>query len=134
MEKKKILIVDDEYDLLKILNAELHADGYEVVVAMDGLQAVGMAREQEPDLILLDIGLPAGDGFSVMERLGNLPALAFIPIVIITARGRMEDRQRAAQAGAKAFFQKPFEVDELLSTIDKILNGSCEPVTQGPEW
>ncbi len=121
MDKKKILIVDDEKDLLETLSARLKANGYDVTVALDGVRAVSVAQAEKPDLILLDIGLPAGDGYSVMERISFITPLAMTPIIVITALDPVANRQRVLQAGAKAFFLKPVDTDKLLDAIKKAL-------------
>lgn len=121
MDKKKILIVDDEKDILETLSARLKANGYDVTVALDGVRAVSVAQAEKPDLILLDIGLPAGDGYSVMERISFITPLAMTPIIVITALDPVANRQRVLQAGAKAFFLKPVDTDKLLDAIKKAL-------------
>ena len=124
MNNQKILVVDDEKDLLHILNLGLRAHGYDVVVATDGLSAVTVAREQKPDLILLDIVMPAGDGFTVMDRLANMVPLAMVPVIVITGTEGLENMERAEQAGVKGYLKKPFEMDELLEMIQKTLQTS----------
>jgi two-component system KDP operon response regulator KdpE len=117
MDKAKILIVDDDHDIRRLLGHRLAADGYEPVFAGDAIAAVNQARKESPALILLDLGLPAGDGRLVMERLQAMPALEGIPILIITAREVGMERAALEQAGAAAIFQKPFDYDELLASI-----------------
>ncbi len=121
MDKKKILIVDDEQDLLEIMNERLRASGYEVATAADGVSAISVAQREKPDLILLDIGLPAGDGFSVIRRVKSLGPIALTPIIVITALDAFTNKERALEAGAKAFFQKPIDIDGLLAAIEKAL-------------
>jgi two-component system KDP operon response regulator KdpE len=120
MARKKILVVDDDQDQLRGLSVRLKANGYSVFSAADAVLAISLAREKEPDLVLLDIGLPGGDGFLVMERLRDLMPVA-IPIVIFTARDPLINRERALNAGAVAFLQKPVDNDELLAVIRKAL-------------
>jgi DNA-binding response OmpR family regulator len=124
MNGEKILIVDDDKDLLRGLNFQLRAHGYETVIATDGYSAISVAQKEKPDLIILDIGLPAGDGFIVMERLRNHPSLALIPIIILTARDLKINKERALKAGAVAFFQKPADNDKLLDVIQKAFRQS----------
>lgn len=131
MSRKKILIVDDDKDLLRGLNIRLKAHGYEIVFATDGISAINMARKEEPNLIILDIGLPGGDGFMVMERLSRLMSVAFTPTIILTARNlNSEDKLTLAGMGARAFFQKPADNNELLSNIRKALGEKDEPVPE----
>ncbi len=121
MDKKKILIVDDDEDSVKGLRLRLRAHDYNTAVALDAVSAISQAKNESPDLILLDLGLPAGDGFIVMERLANLDSLSSIPVIVLSARDAQVNKERALNAGAKAFFQKPADNDELLSAIRKAL-------------
>src|SRR5580765_5073934 len=102
MAKKKILIVDDNEDVAKGLRILFRAHDYATVMASDAVSAVSEARKENPDLIVLDLGLPAGDGYVVMERLNNIESLAAIPVIVFTARDETAHRQRALEAGAKA--------------------------------
>jgi DNA-binding response OmpR family regulator len=86
-----------------------------------------MAREHEPDLIILDLGLPGGDGFTVIERLKINPQLAVIPIIVVSARTGLVNQERALKAGVIAFLQKPVDNAELLAVIRKTLGGPAEP-------
>ena len=121
MSGQKVLIVDDDSNVLRGLSIRLKANGYNVVFASDGISAISTAREQEPDAIILDLGLPGGDGFSVMERLGAILPLSDIPIIVLTAREISGNREKALNAGAQAFLQKPVENEVLLETIRNLL-------------
>ncbi|UCH43076.1 MAG: response regulator [Dehalococcoidales bacterium] len=121
MTDGKILIVDDDQDLQRGLGVRLNANNYKVSFAMDAISAVSMARKEEPDLIILDIGLPGGDGFTVMQRLSSMANLASIPVIILTGRDSFGNEERAAAAGAKAFLQKPVDNDVLLTSIEEAL-------------
>lgn len=125
MAREKILIVDDDKDLLNGLTLRLSAYEYNVLLATDAASAVAMARKERPDVIILDIGLPGGDGFMVMERLRALELTAAIPIIILTAKDPSTNRERALKAGAKAFFTKPAKNEELLTAIRKAVG---EPI------
>ena len=117
MALAKILIVDDDQDIRRLLGHRLKSEGYEPVFAGDAISAVNAARKEVPDLILLDLGLPAGDGRIVMERLQAMPALEGIPVIIITARDLSLERDSLAQTGVFARFQKPFDYDALLAAV-----------------
>lgn len=117
MAKKRVLIVDDDPDVRAGLNIRLRASGYDTGFATDALSAVAEARKSNPDLILLDLGLPAGDGFVVMQRLKAMPQLAVIPVIVVSARDRAANENRALMAGAVAYFQKPFDDAALLAAI-----------------
>ena len=124
MDKKKLLIVDDDLELRRGLDIRFRANQYDTAHASDGMSAISMARKEEPDLIILDLGLPAGDGFTVMERLQAFADLACIPVIVVSAWDPRTNRQRALQAGAAAFFQKPVDNEELLAAIEKALGAS----------
>ena len=127
MSEKKILIVDDDRDTLLGMAIRLKASGYQVVSASDAVTAISVARKELPDVILLDLGLPGGDGFVVMDRLRNLIPTATIPVIVISARDPHGNQERAQKAGALAFFQKPADNDLLLAAIRKAL-GQPAPV------
>src|SRR3984893_13510414 len=105
MGNKKILIVDDDPDVRHGMHVRLKANHYDTFFAADALSSMAEARKHEPDLIILDLGLPAGDGFVVMERLKAVPSLAVIPIIVVSARDVRANQERALKAGAKAFLQ-----------------------------
>jgi DNA-binding response OmpR family regulator len=130
MDNKKILIVDDDPDVRQGMYVRLKANHYDVIFAYDGLTAMSEARKHEPDLIILDLGLPAGDGFVVMERLKAIPSLAVIPVIVVSARSGLVNRQHALSVGAKAFLEKPVDNAELLAVIHRALG---EPVPQDEE-
>jgi two-component system KDP operon response regulator KdpE len=117
MEKPKILIVDDDPDLRQALRTRLRANYYDTVQASDGYSAIAMAQKERPNLIILDLGLPAGDGSVVLERLQKSDTLSTIPVIVLTGRDPQLNEQRALLAGAKAYFQKPADNDELLAVI-----------------
>ena len=121
MTKKKILIVDDDQDLLRALVIRLKANDYETVVAADGYMATKMAKDENPDLVLLDIGLPIGDGFIVMDRIKDFTEDGTVPIIILSARDPAGNKERAMNAGAFAYFQKPADNNALLAAIEKAL-------------
>ena len=121
MSQKTILIVDDDPDVRLGLHLRLKANHYDVIFAADGMASIAEARKHIPDLIILDLGLPAGDGFSVMERLKANDSLALIPVIVLSARDRAANMDRALKAGAKAFLQKPVDNTQLLSVIRQVL-------------
>lgn len=117
----KILIVEDDQDMVRAIGVRLKAQGYSLVVANDAISAISTARKEKPDLIILDLGLPGGDGFVVMERLKSLPDLLLVPVIVVSARDPKMNEPLALQAGARAFLQKPFEGAELLAAIQNAL-------------
>ena len=118
---RKILIVDDDADTRQLLKVRLSSQGYETAFAADAVTAIAAAREERPDLILLDMGLPGGDGTVVMERLKTMPALAHIPIVVVSAQAPGITERRAAEAGAAAYVSKPIDNEDLLRKIRGLL-------------
>jgi len=122
MEKPKILIVDDDPDLRRALNLRLRASHFETAYATDGFSAIAMAQKERPDLIILDVGLPAGDGFVVLDRLQQNAALSCIPVIVLTARDPHATRDKIMHAGAIAYFQKPADNSELMHTIRTVLS------------
>jgi len=119
---KKILLVDDDKDFIRGMAIRLKASGYDTVFATDGIMAITVAKNEMPDLIILDIGLPAGDGFIVMGRLKGLMSVAFTPVIVLSARDPAEWKVKSLDAGARAFFQKPADQKEILAVIQRILS------------
>jgi CheY-like chemotaxis protein len=122
MSKGRILIIDDDLDLQRGLGIRLNAEGYEVVAAADAVSATTVARRERPDVIILDLGLPGGDGYIVMDRLKSL-LVGSIPVIVLTARDPATDRDRAKAGGAVAYFQKPVSNRALLSAIERARAG-----------
>jgi DNA-binding response OmpR family regulator len=120
MSGKTILIVDDDPDVRLSLNIRLKANNYNVIFAVDGVASIAQARKHMPDLIILDLGLPAGDGFTVLERLKANDSLSSIPVIVVSARDRNANRDRVLKAGARAFLQKPVDNAYLLSAIRQV--------------
>jgi len=121
MSLKTILVADDDPDVRLSLNVRLKANGYNVIFASDGLTCIEEAQKHVPDLIILDLGLSAGDGFSVLEWLKGSESLFTIPVIVVSGRDRNASRDRALKAGARAFLQKPVENIHLLFVIQRFL-------------
>ena len=115
--KPRILIVDDEPDLLTVLRFGLEAAGFEVVQASDGEQALALARQMLPDLMILDLMLPRMDGYKVCRALKFDERYRRIPIFILSARSGEADRKLALEMGADAFVTKPYEIQDLVARI-----------------
>ncbi len=124
MSEKTILLVEDDRDQLMGMNVRLRSVGYNVVAAGDAISAISAVRKAKPDLIVLDLGLPGGDGFVIMERLRSLIDLALIPIIVVSGRDPATNKRRALEAGAQAYIQKPIDNQELLAAIEKALGKS----------
>jgi DNA-binding response OmpR family regulator len=123
---KKILIVDDDKQIASLLASRLKTKKYEIIAAYDGVQAVAKAFSEKPDLILLDIKMPGGDGIRVMDNLRNSADTALIPVIVITAYPSQEIQRKAKEMGAVDFISKPFEAKDMLSRIRKAL-GEVSP-------
>lgn len=119
--KKKILIVDDERDIVKALTIRLGANGYDVVSAYDGAQGVFLAHKEKPDLILLDIRMPSGDGFSVAEKLKQVSRTSRIPVIFLTGSPEREAEEKALALGARFYIKKPYDPEELLDAVKRAL-------------
>jgi DNA-binding response OmpR family regulator len=118
----KILIIDDDPDLRQALRLRLRANHYETVSAGDGYSAIAQAYKEHPNLIILDLGLPAGDGYVVLDRLQKDDKLSSIPVIVLTARDAQSSERLALRSGASAFFQKPADNAELLDVIQATLS------------
>jgi DNA-binding response OmpR family regulator len=121
---KRILIVDDEPRYLRLLEANLRTEGYEVVTAQDGLQAIEVFSSQPIDLVLLDIMMPRLDGFATTQRLREF---SNVPIIILTAKGEEQDRVRGLDLGADDYLVKPFSATELLARVRAVLRRAQLP-------
>jgi|HubBroStandDraft_6_1064221.scaffolds.fasta_scaffold1216328_2 DNA-binding response OmpR family regulator len=124
MSNKKVLVVEDDHDVRLGYHILLKANHYDTFLAGDGLTAVSEALKHRPDLTILDLGLPAGDGFTVLEWFRANMYLSVIPVIVVSARDPRENKQRALKAGAKSFLQKPWNEHELLAIISRLLGQS----------
>lgn len=124
MEKKTILIVDDSEDTRLLLSAYLKANHYRTVFAADALQAISVAQRERPDAILLDLGLPGGNGLLVLQRLKSNTTLNRIPVIIVTATAPPVAEASTIEAGAVAFLQKPVDPDKLMAAVQQAVGMS----------
>jgi len=121
LKGNKILIIEDDADLRRGLNVRLRASEYETAFASDAIMALSIAKKEEPDLILLDLGLPGGGGFVVLERMKSMASLACTPVIVVSASDPKTNEKRALDAGAEAFFQKPVDNERLMEAIQRAL-------------
>jgi CheY-like chemotaxis protein len=135
MNRKKILVVDDNEVILKTLSFKLKANDFDVVTAMDGSEAVGAVRKEKPDAILLDISFPPDvahgggvpwDGFRIIQWLRRMDEAKDIPVIIITGGEAAKYKERALAEGAVAFFTKPIDHDALLKVLHEALGKAVE--------
>jgi DNA-binding response OmpR family regulator len=119
---KTVLLVDDDDTFLLAIGVRLKSMGYTVCTAKDAVNAISAVRKNDPDVVVLDVSLPAGDGFLVAERLRNLIVSATTPIIFVTASEKAELRERAMKLGAVEFLQKPFAATTLADAIESALS------------
>ena len=131
MAKEKILVIDDAADTRLVVSARLQKHGYETVFAADALQAIAVARQTQPAAIILDLGLPGGNGLLVLQRLKNNTTLACIPVIILTADESPESKVKGLEAGAVAFLHKPAQEEALIAAVKCAVGGVAEcPITE----
>jgi two-component system cell cycle response regulator len=119
---KTVLLVDDDDTFLLAIGVRLKSMGYTVCTAKDAVNAISAVRKNNPDVVVLDVSLPAGDGFLVAERLRNLIVSVTTPIIFVTASEKAELRDRAMKLGAVEFLQKPFDATTLADAIESALS------------
>src|SRR6266567_1545002 len=120
-KKTTILAADDDPQLLRLITRNLQLEGYDVLAASDGQQALELIENNSPDLVLLDVMMPRMDGFTVCYRVREFSS---VPIIIITARGQDQDKVRGLDLGADDYLTKPFSVDELLARVRAVIRRS----------
>src|SRR5712691_9708672 len=120
-KKTTILTADDDPQLLRLVMRNLQLEGYDVLVASDGKQALEQIEAHQPDLVLLDVMMPKMDGFTVCQRVREFSS---VPVIIVTARGQDQDKVRGLDIGADDYLTKPFSVDELLARVRAVLRRS----------
>jgi CheY-like chemotaxis protein len=128
---KTILIADDDPTIIMLLQVNLEMEGYDVVTAFDGQDAVEKAQAQHPDLIILDVMMPRMDGWSAREVLARTPELAGTPVIFLSARAQQADVRRGYEAGVVEYVTKPFDPTALLDIIAQVLDGSYQPQSGG---
>ena len=121
MAKGKILVVDDEVYIVHILDFSLGVEGYDVMTAFDGEQALAKVAQDKPDLIVLDIMMPKLDGYETCKRLKSDAATRDIPIILLSAKGRNVDQKVGFEVGADDYITKPFSPRKLVDRINSIL-------------
>lgn len=121
MSKKRILVVDDEVDLVETVRFSIELEGYDVLVAYNGEEGLNQARKENPDLILLDLMLPKLDGYKVCRLLKFDERYKNIPILMLTAKTQDKDKAIGMETGADEYITKPFEIDELVKKVKHYL-------------
>ena len=129
---RRILIAEDEPSIVVSLEFLLQGAGYEVTTARDGEEALAAARRVTPDLMVLDVMLPAVNGFEVCRRVRQVPALRHVPILFLTARGLENEIKKGLALGATAYMTKPFATKELIRTVGELLRAGKSAPRSGP--
>lgn len=119
---RKILAVDDEKHIVRLVQVNLERQGYEVVTANDGKEALQKVEEEHPDLVVLDVMMPFMDGFEVLQNLRRNPATREIPVIMLTAKAQDADVFKGWQSGVDCYLTKPFNPMELVSFVKRIFN------------
>ncbi len=122
MASKKMLVVDDEPEIVSVVSMLFKSRGYEVITAENGIRAIQIAIEERPDLLVLDVSMPKGDGHYVAKELSRFEETRSIPIIFLTARTAREDYQMAFDEGVSRYITKPFKHDELLITAEQLMS------------
>lgn len=129
-QEKMVLIVEDEYDNREIMRAVVEDIlGYRAMMVSDGAAALEAIKQTHPDLILMDLMMPVLDGFETISRLKSTKATASIPVIAVSALGRVADRQRAIECGANDYISKPFDIEKLMEVVEAQVNGELDRQT-----
>ncbi len=125
-QKKRVLVVDDERHIVRLVQVNLERQGYEVLTAYDGVECLEKAKSEQPDLIVLDVMMPRMDGFEALQRLKSDPETSHIPVIMLTARTQDRDVLQGYQYGADLYLTKPFSPMELLSLVRRVFESQEE--------
>lgn len=128
MAMKKVLVVEDDQKISRAISMSLKAMGYIAISAADAVTATARARTESPDVVIMDINLPAGNGFTVAERLQNIVSTATTPIVFMTGSKQRGLRERAEQLGAVHFLEKPFDIGQLADAVETACDAIPGPI------
>jgi pilus assembly protein CpaE len=118
---EKILIVDDDVNALKLIGYTMHREGYEIIAAQNGQEALTKAQEEKPQLVILDIMMPGMDGYEVCRRLRAIPQTAQVPVIMVTAKSQVEDKVAGFEAGADDYLTKPVVPSEMVARVKALL-------------
>ena len=131
MANEKILVVDDEEGLVEIIRMRLKQDGYNVVTAGNGQEALDLARKEKPDLVITDYQMPEMDGLALCAEMRKDPILALTPVILLTAYGMIIEETEQSTAGINAMMPKPFSPRELLAKVRELLDSLRTPAAPG---
>jgi two-component system, OmpR family, alkaline phosphatase synthesis response regulator PhoP len=128
---RKILVVDDERHIVRLVEVNLQRAGYQVVTAYDGVEALEKVKSEKPDMLVLDVMMPRKDGFEVLSELQGNPATADIPVIMLTAKAQDADIFKGWQSGVSSYLTKPFNPRELLTFVERIFQSMAEGAGAG---
>jgi two-component system alkaline phosphatase synthesis response regulator PhoP len=131
---KKILAVDDERHIVRLIQVNLERAGFQVVTAFDGPEALKKVESEKPDLVVLDVMMPKMDGFEVLKRLQANPETREVPVIMLTAKAQDADVFRGWASGVSAYLTKPFNPLELITFVKRIFSGADEYSDQEKTW
>lgn len=136
---KKILVVDDERHIVRLVEVNLTREGYDVIVAYDGIEALEQMAKEKPDMVVLDVMMPRMDGFEVLKKLQADPATRDIPIIMLTAKAQDADVFKGWSSGVSSYLTKPFNPRELLTFVERIFqsleqSGGASEYDEEPVW
>ncbi|MDD4201891.1 MAG: response regulator [Candidatus Omnitrophica bacterium] len=120
IKKNKVLIIEDESDMVKILNKRFSQNEFDVLVSSEGSQGVSIAQNNKPDIIVLDLMLPTGDGLEVLESLNGLPETKDIPVIVVTGNKDERYKKQVIDKGVAAYLEKPYSFETLMDIINNI--------------
>jgi len=129
---KKILVVDDEQHIVRLVEVNLVRAGYEVVKAYDGVEALEVVDREKPDMVVLDVMMPRMDGFETLKQLQANPRTQSIPVIMLTAKAQDADIFKGWSSGVSSYLTKPFNPRELLTFVQRIFQAQDEPTDGGP--
>ena len=127
MDKKRILVVDDERHIVRLVQVNLERAGYEVLTAFDGVEALEKVKTESPDMVVLDVMMPRMDGFEVLKNLQSDPGFQNIPVIMLTAKAQDADIFKGWASGVSSYLTKPFNPRELLVFVERIFQSMDEP-------
>jgi len=129
MDKKRILVVDDERHIVRLVQVNLERAGYEILTAFDGIEALEKVKTESPDMVVLDVMMPRMDGFEVLKNLQADPKWQNIPVIMLTAKAQDADIFKGWASGVSSYLTKPFNPRELLVFVERIFQSLDEPPT-----
>lgn len=130
---EKILIIEDDPNALRFIEYTLELEGYQVLSAKDGLEGIKKARDEHPSLIVLDIMLPGLDGYALCQQLRQKPETSLLPILMLSAKARQEDKDIGLRMGADDYLTKPADPSVVIAKVKDLLAGTSQIISRNPD-